>query len=567
MSRDATAAIDTSRTAIDTPGAAIDTGDAMPGTLRLRRRSIWEASDAGLLLWRRDFFYFLPFFAIPFWVCAFGLRMLPEFIQPWSCIILWFLKPLFDRPALHIIGVRFFEPLSGPGRLFRGLGKAVLRGLPGDLLWRRFSPWRAVMMPVRVLEGLKPARVRQRKQSLSGGGIDFCVLLTIWGLILEGILLAGEIFFLFAVIELMQENYITSVSEFFSEKSLFFFTAYCINYMLIESLYVCMGFGLYINSRVEVEGWDLEVLFRSFLKNSPRPARSGSGKNISTAGITVLCLFLFLLVPVHSDAETTAVEPSAVKNYAETVSAEPSTGFPADNAAHPDDPAFEALKDIFASKDFGGEKDGWGIRFRHQKERKPMPSFNAAPWVDLIKRIFAVSLRAFLALAILAVLVFSAIHVSRLKTQARNPFKKSANGKALPPHSLERSPEQLLEQARSLYTQGRMREAWAACFAAALSAWSSYRSLFFPPDATEYGCLVLVRAAAAPAASGSAPEAQAASGETLAVNAVETTAAEAAAFGDIVFNWVAFAYGGTIPPDAAFDRALAFCESLGVRHG
>jgi hypothetical protein len=25
-----------------------------------------------------------------------------------------------------------------------------------------------------------------------------------------------------------------------------------------------MGFGLYLNSRVEVEGWDIELLFRDF---------------------------------------------------------------------------------------------------------------------------------------------------------------------------------------------------------------------------------------------------------------------------------------------------------------
>ena len=47
------------------------------GALALRRRSLWEAADAGLLLWRRNFVYFIPFFVIPLGVCALGLRMLP----------------------------------------------------------------------------------------------------------------------------------------------------------------------------------------------------------------------------------------------------------------------------------------------------------------------------------------------------------------------------------------------------------------------------------------------------------------------------------------------------------
>jgi hypothetical protein len=524
------------------------------GAFMLRRRSLWEASDAGLLLWRRDFFYFLPFFALPFWVCAFALRMLPEFIHPWSYAILWFLKPLFDRPALHVIGVRFFEPRSGSARLFRGLGKAMLRGLAGDLLWRRFSPWRGTMTPIRVLEGLKPAQVRKRKQSLSGGGIDFCILVTVWGLLLEGILLGGETLFFLAAVELMQENYITSFFGFFSGKELFFFTAYCVNYLLVESLYVCMGFGLYINSRVEVEGWDLEVLFRSFLHDSPQPACGVSEKKpiekkISAAAL-VLCLFFFLPAPASVYAETARwVLISAAEPYTEASEESLDRFFPHDNIPGP---SFEVLKDIFASGDFGGEKEGWGIRFRHRKERSPLPSFNAAPWVELIKRVFAVSLRAFLALAILALLVFSAVYVSRLKTQGKGPFKKRAYAEARPLLSSEESPELLLAQALSLYARGELQEAWAACFAAALSAWSSYRSLFFPPDATEYGCLALVRSAAtaSPADTAAVPSA---------------SSAEAAGFGDMVRAWVAFAYGGKIPPCEAFDRAVAFCESLGVR--
>ncbi|GHV49569.1 hypothetical protein AGMMS49579_01640 [Spirochaetia bacterium] len=484
------------------------------GALALRRRSFWEAADAGLLLWRRDFFYFLPFFAIPLWVCAFGLRMLPEVMRPWLTLMLWFFKPLFDRPVLHVIGVRFFEPRSGARRLLQGLGKSILRGLPGDLLWRRFSPWRAVMMPVRVLEGLKPAQVRQRKQRLSNGGVDFCVLITVWGYILEGILLIGEILFLFMVIELMQENYITSIFDFLEQKELFYFTAYCVNYMLVESLYVCMGFGLYINSRVEVEGWDLEVLFRSFLQKSPRPVRSGS--------VLVLCLFLFLLVPTDGYAQTEAADNTTVNV------------------------PLEILEDILGSKDFGGEKDGWGIRPRQQREQKPPFVFNTASWVDLIKKIFAVLLRGVLVLAIAALLFFSIIYVFRLKNRFPLPFRRRLNEQVLHTGSVSESPEQLLEQARSFHARGELREAWAACFAAALSVWSTYRRLSFPSNATEYGCLAIVRQAdAVPLAS----------------------AAEIAGFGELVFTWAAFAYGGKIPADGYFDKALAFCESLGAHNG
>jgi hypothetical protein len=236
----------------------------LAGVLTPRRRSVWEAADAGTLLWRENFMYFLPFFALPFWTCAFALRFLPDSFQPWSALGIWLLKPLFDRPLLHIISIRFFEKDPNFKRLFKGLGKSLVRGLPGDLLWRRLSPWRPVMMPVRVLENLKPQSVRQRKKLLVRAGIDFCILLTIWGFLLELILLAGEISFAVFMAKIMEGNIAPLFDDFLKRGELFFFAAWCVNCMLVESLYVCMGFGLYLNSRLELEGWDLQVLFRRF---------------------------------------------------------------------------------------------------------------------------------------------------------------------------------------------------------------------------------------------------------------------------------------------------------------
>jgi hypothetical protein len=108
----------------------------------LRRMDSREAADAGILLWRKNFIDFILFFAVPFWICAFTLRLLPGKAQYLSWLILWWLKPLFARPVLHIISVRFFESGAGINRLVRGMGKTLLRGLPGDILWRRFSPLR-----------------------------------------------------------------------------------------------------------------------------------------------------------------------------------------------------------------------------------------------------------------------------------------------------------------------------------------------------------------------------------------------------------------------------------------
>jgi hypothetical protein len=268
------------------------------GILALRKRSAWEAADAGLLLWKRNLGYFIPFFAIPFWICAFALRLSPglipenydvfsdtrsvgsvfkvmghllfrtgRFSLAWSWIILWWLSPLFDRFILHVAAKRFFEPQASLAALFRGLGRNLGQGLVGDLLWRRLSPWRSAMLPLRLLEWEPRGnrrRIRKRKRALSNGGLHFCIFLTVWCFTLQWILLAGEFVFVLSISRLFFDTQWSSIGDFFAGKGLYYYTGWCVNFLVVESVYVCMGFGLYLNSRVEVEGWDIELLFRNF---------------------------------------------------------------------------------------------------------------------------------------------------------------------------------------------------------------------------------------------------------------------------------------------------------------
>jgi hypothetical protein len=505
--------------------------------LVLRRRSPWEAADAGLLLWRANFFYFLPFFALPFWLCAFGLRLLPEKILPWSWFILWYLKPLFDRPILHVISVRFFEPRSGTGRLLRDLGKTIFRGLPGDLLWRRFSPLRSAVMPLRILEKLRGKGIKQRKAYLEKGGLYFCAFLTIWGAALELVFLAGEVLFSLIMIELLQEDYISSLGGFFINSEIFFFAAWCFNYMLVESIYVCTGFGLYINSRVELEGWDIEILFRKFTE-----ARK---KKMILPGAPVFLLFVLLFLPLRAQAEETGAGPGIPPSEAPVLpggfSAEPGAGAP-----------LETLDSILSSKDFGGMKEGWGIRLKDRKTDRELPDPKLVPWMKTIKQVFAFILRLMLVLGLCG---FGGFLIFYFYKSYKNRRRKTAlpggwtmNGRGNPRGE---SPEALLQKAQALYAEGNIRRAWGFCLAALIQSWSRYRALIFPPDATEYDCLALVRAernAGAADAAGTGPGA--------------AGSREAESFALAVGRWVALAYGGRFPPAGSFEETLAFCRSL-----
>jgi len=502
------------------------------GILFLRRRNGWEAADSGILLWRRSFFHFVLLFALPAWIIACGLRFLPGNFAYLSYLGLWWLKPFFDRIVLHVVSHDFFSSSASPrfGNLRKGLWGDLFRGLPGDLLWRRFSPGRAARMPIRILERINLKQYRQRKKILSAGGLNFCSLITVLGLCMEGMLLLGEILFVLMLTDLFAPTALGYIWDNPESVEIFIFAAFCLNFILVESLYVCMGFGLYINSRVEVEGWDLQLLFRKFASPVSGTAHDGAPPVSRTGMALILFLCLFLgsiftpaLPAAYADAGGAVVSPAESDEY-----------FP------PDFPAagtgsLENLKTILASPDFGGEKETWGIRLKNSPVPPKVPDGDPGPWFTLIRRVFGFALRFAVVLVIAAFVFFSLYRF--WKYRQKGTFRSRRGGKSYVNLSASpESPESLFAGAEESFGRGNFREAWAACFAGCIAAYATYKSLSFPADATEYGCLDLVRC---------------------------SLPGEAGEFGGIVRSWILFAYGGRMPDPGAFGDALAYGRSIG----
>ncbi|MDR2552302.1 MAG: DUF4129 domain-containing protein [Treponema sp.] len=504
----------------ETGGALKDRPDRIPVTLR--RRSGWEAAEMGILLWRSNWRALLLFFGIPLGLCVLGIKLLPgEFSSP-AGIALWWILPLMDRLALHIVSVRFFEPHCPAGRLFRGLWKSIRRGLPGDLLWRRFSPCRSSRMPIRVLEKLEGGQFHRRKQLLTRHGLDFGFTLTLICLGLELVLGMGEMVFIFSLGQLFFPWYFTDMVTFIERGTGILAGVTWINQMLIESLYVCMGFGVYINSRVETEGWDLELLFRELAERGARsnlaPFRRISPSSLTPLLVVLIALAVVPSVPAKESAAGTEVyAPEAM------------------------DPAAAAkLEEVLDSPDFGGSKPGWEIRFKKgaEKEGDAFSGFREFPE---LQEIAGAALRAAAASMAAAALGVSAW----LACKGRQHFLPRNRGKfrresAPPPVE----PDILLEKARVLHREGRIREAWALCLRAFIAAFAR-RGVVFPENATEYEALAMA---------GSAGDAAEPPGD-------------AAVFALFVGRWISLAYGGRKPEEGSFEASLRDCGTLFFRTG
>ncbi|MDR0399526.1 MAG: hypothetical protein LBH51_01110 [Treponema sp.] len=195
----------------------------------------------------------------------------------------------------------------------------------------------------------------------------------------------------------------------------------------------------------------------------------------------------------------------------------------------------EELRRIL-EQNMGGWRKTWAVRFKNQD--RPFPSFREAA-----ARILRAFLIFFSALLVLAAAVF-------LYRRRRRRFPPAGRPSVVSPRpgppGLQ--PPALLEEADRLYRGGLLREAWALCYAASLGALALRWGFRFPPGATEYRCLALVRLW---------------EGQGRLEGAADIDGGQTeAAFARLIHHWVALFYGGLRPPAGAFEDSLAWVGSL-----
>jgi hypothetical protein len=238
-------------------------------TIALRPRQSWEAADLGCVLVRRDYGSLLLIWlmgTLPIWL------LLAVLLWRWPHafgLIAWWLKPLYDRLPLYFLSRAAFGSKPSLREMLRVWPSLWRRFLPSSLLWRRFSLMRSFTLPVQLLEGQKGNAARQRIQTLSIDGGSSGAILTWVFLKLEIAIWIGLAILLSTIgpghsppnlIEWFRNP--DEWSDMQLNQLWFSNLIYLISMTLIEPFYVGAGFGLYLNSRIKIEGWDIELTFR-----------------------------------------------------------------------------------------------------------------------------------------------------------------------------------------------------------------------------------------------------------------------------------------------------------------
>jgi hypothetical protein len=209
----------------------------------------------------------------------------------WAAMLaLWWLEPLYDRVVLHILSRAVFGEVSSAFSVL-GAWRSWSSGLLAALTYDRIDMARSFNLPVRQLEGQRGREARQRRRLLGRRARGQAVWLTLVWVHFEGALLWSAAAMTTLVLPAQLERSpgadepLGGLLEMLQGASLEDALVYAAVILFLEPFYVAAGFGLYLNRRTVLEGWDIEVALRRIAE------RHGA------AVLTLICLvFPVLLV-------------------------------------------------------------------------------------------------------------------------------------------------------------------------------------------------------------------------------------------------------------------------------
>lgn len=503
----------------------------------LRARSQWEAMELGTALVRRHAAaIWTPWLLLTgpvFVLLNLGGWWLDAFWLP--ALLMWWLKPVFERIPLYVISRGAFGAVPGTVQTLRAQMHWGVRALPGYLLWRRLGPARALLMPVDLLEGGDAAQRRQRRRVLGGAAYGHATLLTLVCWHFEVMLqVAGiALVFMFVPLDSLPESLRVAVSLIGSDTPAWVWLGFNLlawaAMTLIGPFYSGAGFGLYLNRRTQLEAWDVEIAFRRL-----RARLAQAAPLVLVMGLAMLPL----AAPVHAQDAATAA-PAAHDNHKTGGSQATAAATPADvfGAAQVDTAGFrQAAARAYDDPQLGASHTVCRWERRNAEADKPQPrEFPGGQLFGAVAKLLALLSEAALWIlvgALLLVLVLTArwwlpwLRGSGRRRRREAESEVTAHALQLP----DTLPPDILASARRLWHDGKPRHALALLYRASLDELAQRADIVLPPGSTEAQCLRAARRM---------PQ-----------------EADRRLFAHMVRTWQYAAYAGRVPSDDAFQALL-----------
>jgi len=434
-------------------------------------RSGWQAVDLGFLMaqawWRRLYLASL----LPLLPLTVVLLLVFSQSPLWVLLFIWWLKPFWERLPLFIASRMLFDEEPG---IWAKMKTLPLNDILPWLLWRRFSVQRAFNNPVTVLEDLKSDARRQRLRVLHGKYSDvalgnqfvcFCFEL----LLAFGIVVMVDFF----TPDTLGVRYYDTFGDLTLTGEWVYTLSGIAAITLVMPFHTMAGFALYLNRRIELEAWDIEISFRNIAnrKQSAAARAAGLAVTIFFAGL------LTLAAPGTADAASEHDRASAA----------------------------QLIESVLQGEDFGQQRTirKWRLKDWNQAEDETFPDWiidiiewweknvewsggagNTAAWLKLILVV------AFAGLLLYLLLRFRGPLSRLVRPAPREEAPQVLFGLDVTPQSL---PADVPAQVMRIWGEGGYRESLSLLYRASLSRLIERYELAFRASHTEAECAALVK--------------------------------------------------------------------------
>ncbi|HKR75083.1 MAG TPA: DUF4129 domain-containing protein [Rhodanobacter sp.] len=435
----------------------------------LRPRESREALDLGAAMLRANAGAVWPAwfaFTVPVFALCNTLGLLLGL--PWlGLLLVWWLKPLFDRVPLYVLSRAVFDRAPRWRETLRGQRTLPWGPTVAGLSWLRIDSHRALRLPLELLEGAPRRQRAARWKVLRRKLVGEASLLT-WGCLQFELVLFLSVWLL-ALWLLPQEWRPVSFASFFRHDvhgaaTAWTLVAAAVDYLAmsaVEPLYVACGFALYLNRRTELEAWDIDLAFRRL-----RARLQDLGK--------VLCLLLCLGLPFASHAATSTPKASPV-NTPQQVFRQPLDDGDQRFAA--------AAAQVYRDPRFGGERHVRRWELKYSRQPAQPVNMGMAP-LRLLSGVFNALLWLALAAAVVALAWFAWRWSNGLREQSPPPSPEARQSTTVE-ETPEALPRDVAAAAHELWQAQRRREALALLYRGCAERIAQQLQLPFAVDATE----------------------------------------------------------------------------------
>jgi hypothetical protein len=244
-------------------------------TAVMRPRSDWEAVDLGFSMVRRDFW---RCFAVWWLAMAAPLGLFVFLFGDHPMMVLalfWWIKPAGSRMVLFELSRRLFGEEPRWRDVFSAVPQSFLRRFGYRFLWARFSPWLPVTQAVEDLEHLRGKVYRLRCRQLverREGLLTLLYFLSDMAAVWFGMgIMALAVGFLpegfdFGWGESLASWSMDAPFDIPALVSRVAAASVMLAMSLTDVFMVGAGFGIYLNNRTWIEGWDVELAFKRMAK-------------------------------------------------------------------------------------------------------------------------------------------------------------------------------------------------------------------------------------------------------------------------------------------------------------